>query len=87
MEHKSKFTVWDFEIVCKDLFEAVRRADKGIPRKTDAALLDELIEIIQSTAAWAKSVSAEQQTGSASSPARPLRDEREETGSEDRCRP
>lgn len=69
MEHKLKFSIWDFEIVCKDLFETVRRADKGIPRKTDAALLDELIEIIRSVAAAAKSVSAEQQTGSASSSA------------------
>lgn len=47
---------YEFRRACKDMAKAVRRAFDENPRKTDAALLDELVEIIRGTANWAKTV-------------------------------
>lgn len=83
MENKGRLGIWDFEAVCKDLFAIARRAEKGIPRKTDAALFDELVEIVQSTATWIKAVSAEHQTDSVSSLAQSLQNEQGESARDD----
>lgn len=83
MGNKGRLGIWDFETVCTDLFEIARRAEKGIPRKTDAVLFDELVEIVQSTATWIKAVSAEHQTDSVSSQARPLQSEQGESAQDD----
>lgn len=50
---------YEFHRTCKDVSKAVRRAYRGKPRKTDAALLDDLVEIIRGTANWAKTVKPE----------------------------
>lgn len=47
---------YEFHRTCKDVSKAILRAYRGKPRKTDAVLLDELVEIIRGTADWAKTV-------------------------------
>lgn len=49
----------EFHRTCKDVSKAIRRAYRGKPRKTDAVLLDDLVEIIRGTADWAKTVKPE----------------------------
>ncbi len=57
-ELKNYTDVAEFKHVCKDVFRIAYRAYKGTPRKTDAALMAELIALIQSTARWVNDVSA-----------------------------
>lgn len=53
---------YEFHRTCKDVSKAIRRAYRGKPRKTDAVLLDDLVEIIRGTAGWAKTVKPVRQT-------------------------